>query len=78
MYHELVRRLQIMIDEDLDNALSVRARREGTSKAALLRDAARDRYLPAEPAADALAGMVGVDDSEPLAPDESIDDVVYR
>lgn len=67
-----------MIDEDLDHALAVRARREGTSKAALLRDAARDRYLPAEPAVDPLAGMLGVDDGEPLAVGESIDDVVYR
>jgi Ribbon-helix-helix protein, copG family len=73
-----MRRLQIMIDEDLDHALEVRARREGTSKAALLRAAARDRYLPTEPADDPLAGMVGVDDSGPLAPGESIDDVVYR
>lgn len=77
MYAPKMRRLQIMIDEDLDHTLTMRARREGTSKAALLREAARERYLPAEPLADALAGMIGVDDAEPLAPGESIDDVIY-
>jgi hypothetical protein len=78
MYHDRMRRLQIMIDEDLDHALAVRARREGTSKAALLRAAARERYLTTEPAADPLAAMIGVDDAEPVAPGESIDDVIYR
>lgn len=67
-----------MIDEDLDHELTLRARREGTSKAALLRNAARARYLSATPDADPLVGMVGVDDAQPLGPDEAIDDVVYR
>lgn len=66
-----------MIDEELDQALALVARRERTSKAALLRAAARQRYLtaPAEP--DPLLGMVGVDDADPLGPGESIDGVVY-
>lgn len=66
-----------MIDEDLDHELAARARREGTSKAALLRAAARERYLSAATEADPLLGMVGADDAESLAPGESIDDVVY-
>jgi len=73
-----MRRLQIMIDEELDHALAVRALREGTSKAALLRDAARERYLTAISEPDPLLGMIGVDDTEPLGTRESIDDVVYR
>ena len=67
-----------MIDAELDDALAVRARREGTSKASLLREAARERYLPPEPGVDPLLGMIGVDDGPPLDPGESIDDVVYR
>jgi len=41
----------------------------------------REALLPRkglDPAADPLAGMIGVDDAEPLAPGESIEDVVYR
>lgn len=77
MYAQRMRRLQIMIDEDLDDALTLRARREGTSKAALLRAAARERYLPAEPEKDPLMGMIGAYDGEALRPGETIDDVVY-
>lgn len=67
-----------MIDEELDDALTVRARRDGTSKASLLRAAARERYLTRAPDADPLLGMVGVDHGEPLGHEESIDSVVYR
>ena len=73
-----MRRLQIMIDEDLDDALTVRARRDGTSKASLLRAAARAHYLDRAPDPDPLLGMVGVDRGTPLSPEESIDSVVYR
>ncbi len=70
-----MKRLQIMIDEDLDEALEREALREKTSKAALIRKYVRDRLHTLPPLdSDPLWRMVGTDDFEP----ESIDDVVYR
>ena len=69
-----MKRLQIMIDEDLDRELARLARVRGTSKAALIRQFVRARIVPLPPLEeDPLWGMVGVDDFEP-AP---IDEVVY-
>lgn len=39
-----MKRLQIYLDESLDEELSRRSRREGTSKAALIREAVRREY----------------------------------
>jgi len=70
-----VKRLQIMIDEDLDAALDRMALKEGTSKAALIRRFVRERVKPLPPLEeDPLWQMVGADDVEPA----DIDDVVYR
>ena len=41
-----VKRLQIMIEEELDDALALEARRERTSKAALIRRYVRERLRP--------------------------------
>ncbi|MGH9362654.1 MAG: CopG family transcriptional regulator, partial [Thermoanaerobaculia bacterium] len=41
-----MKRLQIMIDEDLDAALQVLAAEEKTSKAALIRRFVRERIRP--------------------------------
>ena len=72
-----VKRLQIMIDQDLDDILGRMARDEGTSKAALIRRFVRERVAPLPPIEqDPIWKMVGVDDYDPGA--ESIDDVVYR
>jgi Ribbon-helix-helix protein, copG family len=77
MYDANVRRLQIMIDEDLDEALARQAREEGTSKAALIRRYVRERIKPLPPIEEdplwEIKGMVqgGPDDSL------SVDDVVY-
>lgn len=68
-----MKRLQIMIDEDLDEALGLEAKKQGTSKAALIRRFVRSQLGNVEDH-DALSEMVGNDDFEP-AP---IDDVVYR
>jgi hypothetical protein len=69
-----VKRLQIMIDEDLDAALDRMALAEGTSKAALIRRFVRERVKPLPPLEeDPLWQMVGVDDVEPA----DIDEVVY-
>jgi hypothetical protein len=72
-----MKRLQIMIEEELDEALERQACAEQTSKAALIRRYVRQHLAPA-PAADddALWDFVGKstgrrDDSE------RVDDVVY-
>lgn len=69
-----VKRLQILIDEELDSALESLASREGTSKAALIRRFVGERVRTLPPvSADPLWAMVGVDDVEPA----DVDDVVY-
>ncbi len=70
-----MKRLQVMIEEELDSALEREAQAEGTSKAALIRGFVRDRLkaLP-PPESDPIWQMVGVDDYEA----EPVDDVVYR
>jgi hypothetical protein len=70
-----MKRLQIMIEEDLDAALERQAVSEGISKAALIRRIVRAELPATLPlAADPIALMVGADDFEPA----DIDDVVYR
>jgi predicted transcriptional regulator len=70
-----VKRLQIMIDEDLDADLERLAEKEGTSKAALIRRFVRERVRPRSAIQrDPLWRMVGADDFEAA----DIDDVVYR
>jgi hypothetical protein len=77
-----MKRLQIMIDEDLDAALERLARQEGTSKAALIRRFVRDRIRPL-PAVeeDPLWRLVEAAEREPIPearPEPSIDEVVYE
>jgi Ribbon-helix-helix protein, copG family len=75
MYATCMKRLQILIEEDLDAALERTSRAEKRSKAALIRQYVRERLKPLPPLeADPLWQMVGIDDYEP----EPIDDVVYR
>ncbi len=72
-----MKRLQIMIDEDLDESLERQARDEGASKAALIRRYVRDRLMPLAPIEhDPLWSLVGLVDG---AADDSarVDDVVY-
>jgi len=70
-----MKRLQIMIDEDLDAELERLALRERTSKAALIRRFVRERIRPLPPlSADPIGRMAGADDYEPAR----VDDVVYR
>jgi hypothetical protein len=72
-----VKRLQIMIEEDLDAALGRQARRERVSKAALIRRYVRERLEPLPPLEEdplwELVGMVegGRDDSQ------RVDEIVY-
>jgi Ribbon-helix-helix protein, copG family len=70
-----MKRLQIMIDEDLDADLERLAAERGTSKAALIREFVRERVRPLPPlSADPLMRMAGAADFEP-AP---VDDIVYQ
>jgi hypothetical protein len=75
LYTPNVKRLQIMIEEDIDAELERLAAEHGTSKAALIRRFVRERIRPLPPlSADPLFRMAGADDFDP-AP---VDDVVYR
>lgn len=77
MYPPSMKRLQIMIDEDLDESLEHQARDEGSSKAALIRRYVRERLLPLGPIEkDPLWDLVG--QVEGAADDSTrIDDIVY-
>jgi hypothetical protein len=69
-----MKRLQIMIEPEIDRALGRMARQEKISKAALIRRFVRDHVKPLPPIQeDPLWEMVGVDDVEPA----DVDDVVY-
>jgi hypothetical protein len=72
-----VKRLQIMIEEDLDDALALQAREERTSKAALIRRYVRERlgskaFPPLHE--DPLWKFVGGSDAESV---DDIDDFLY-
>jgi Ribbon-helix-helix protein, copG family len=72
---KIMKRLQIMIEEELDEALAHQARKEGTSKAALIRRYVADELKPLPPLReDPLWEMVGAD---PHAEPADIDEVVY-
>jgi len=73
MYAPPMKRLQIYIEEEMDDALAVRARRTHTSKAALIRDAVRRSIGEPEPTPDPFREWIGGSDAAP-AP---VDEVVY-
>jgi hypothetical protein len=72
-----MKRLQIMIEEDLDQELGLQAKRDGVSKAALIRRYVRERLRrsalpPIEE--DPLWELVGSVDAEPV---DDIDEFLY-
>ena len=73
MYTPRMKRLQIYIDQELDDALAVRARRAHTSKAALIREAVRRSIGEPGPTVDPFRKWIGGSDVA-SAP---IDEVVY-
>jgi hypothetical protein len=72
-----MKRLQIHIEEELDDALAVAAVQQGTSKAALIREVVAERYGSAADGREALLSMAGM--FKDGSPDDSasIDDIVY-
>lgn len=72
-----VKRLQIMIERDLDDLLGAQARAEGCSKAALVRRYVRERLGPLPPLEqDPLLGLAGLFAGSPTD-SADIDEVVY-
>ena len=73
-----VKRLQIMIEEDLDAALAIQAEREGVSKAALIRRYVGERLRPLPPLdEDPLWGIVGMIKDGSADDSSRVDEVVY-
>lgn len=72
-----MKRLQIHIDEELDDALAVAAAQQGTSKAALIREAVAERYGSAADGTAALLAMAGMLKGGSPDDSRSIDEVVY-
>jgi hypothetical protein len=72
-----VKRLQIMIEEELDTALARQAAEEGVSKAALIRRYVGERLRPLPPIQEdpvgELVGMAGPD----VEPIDDIDGFLY-
>ena len=68
-----MRRIQIYIEEQLDERLGTEAARSGVSKAALIREAVALRYVDTAPLADPLDLLVASLDVEP----GQVDEVVY-
>lgn len=74
VYTPSMRRIQIYLEEDLDEALQVESAGSGRSKAELIRECVAARYQAlravSEDPLDALVGRFDVDPAE-------VDDVVY-
>ncbi len=73
MYTPWMRRIQIYIEEELDERLGTEAAGSGTSKAALIREAVALRYGSSALRTDPLDQLVASLDVEP----GNVDEVVY-
>ena len=70
-----MRRIQLYMDDEVDEALSAEAARLGTSRSALVRDAVRTALSSRiEATTDPVDELIGSLDVEP---DEDLDAVVY-
>jgi Ribbon-helix-helix protein, copG family len=70
-----LRRIQIYMDDDLENALEAAARAQGTSKAALIRECVAMNFRPLPLVEDdPLTALMGSGDGEPA---DDVDEVIY-
>lgn len=69
-----VRRIQLYLDDDADDALTARAAKLGTTRSALVRDAVRASLGADLRTSDPVDGLIGWLDVEP---DDDIDAVIY-
>lgn len=70
-----MRRIQIYIEDEIDDALETEARRSHTSKAALIRSCVAARFQPAAATAeDPLTALIGVSDDAPV---DDVDATIY-
>ena len=73
MYTLYMRRIQIYIEEELDELLQAEAKKAGTSKAALIRESVAARYGElAAIAEDPISLLVGKVDVESADVDETV------
>lgn len=75
VYTSLMRRIQLYLDDDVDDVLTAQAAKLGTTRSALVRDAVRaslgaDLHAAADPV-DELVGWLDIE------PDDDIDAVIY-
>lgn len=69
-----MKRIQVYVDEELDEALQAEAARSGRSKAALVRECVAGRFRKLQPLdKDPLTALAGTIEAEPA----DIDEVVY-
>jgi predicted transcriptional regulator len=68
-----MRRINIVIDPELDDRLEQEAALRRSSKSAIVRDRVR-RELGAASGSDTLARLIGIDDGDPV---DDVDEVVY-
>ena len=73
MYTAPMRRIQIYIEEELDDRLSAEANKSGRSKAELIRESVAERFGEAARKREPLDALVGSIDAEP----GDVDEVVY-
>jgi len=68
-----MRRLQLLMDEALDDALEREARRTRRSKSAVMRDLVREKIRPLPPLEeDPIWEMAGVDSYEPMSDEDEV------
>lgn len=75
-----MKRLQISLEPELDRELGIHARREGVSKAEVVRRSLRERLVSrGQLKDDPLFQLFGTfaDEGKGLRPGETIDDVLY-
>ena len=69
-----VRRIQVFMDDDLDDQLEAEAAATGVSKASIVRESVAARYRQRSSAPDPIDALVGAFDGAPV---DDLDAVIY-